>query len=269
MLIPKHGYLYDCPGARTLHASEFIEYLEKKLKGIHVELRDEFLTHHLAGKDDALRVIAERLACCKVRSIQNPLIPFEPLSGEVEYELKFLLRPESKPIGILYDGIMFLQVLWSVIPEEERDLDRLHIAFTNQLIGTYDSNDRRYHARVSVYGIPSVISTTGVVEGPAKPKEFYLLKQKLTALGQEGDIFQLKERFRGAFIDHDDERLTEILKGYVMQAVLYHVTGTPFCKDPNCRLYNAHWQKEMIHAQLESPYEFCRHHTNVLQQLMH
>ena len=267
MHIPKHVYLYDCPGARTLHVSELTDYLEKRLKGVDTELRNEFFEHHLEGRDNVLREIAERLACSKVRDIRNPEIGFEPLYGEIEYELKFLRRSESKPIGIMYDGVRFLQILWGLIPEEERNLDRVHIVLTNQLLGTYDVNDKRYHARVSVYGIPSVLSTTGVVEGPAKPKKFYLLKQQYTAVGREGDIFQLKEQFRGAFIDHDDERLTEILKGYVMQAFVYHMTGTPFCEDPNCRLYNAHWQKEMIHAQLESPYEFCQTHMNLLQGL--
>ena len=168
----------------------------------------------------------------------------------------------------MYDGIAFLQLLWGLIPEEKRNHDHLHIVLTNQILGTFDSNDKRYHARVGVYGIPSVLSTTGVVEGPAKPKEFYLLKQQYATIGREVDTYTLKEQFRKEFIDHDDERLTEILKGYVMQAVFYHLIGNPFCDDPNCRLFNAHWQKEMIHAQLESPYEFCRDHTNVLQQLM-
>ena len=268
MHIPKHVYLYDCPRARSIHTSELTDYIGKKMKEISIELRSEFFKHHLVGRDDVLRAIAERLACCKVRDIQNPETKFEPLFGEIEYELKFLRKPESKPIGIMYDGVKFLQILWGLIPQEERNLDRIHIVLTNQLLGTYDTNDGRYHARVGVFGIPCVLSTTGVVEGPAKPKEFYLLKRQYAALGQEADVLKLKEQFRGEFIDHNDERLTEILKGYVMQAVFYHVTGTPFCDDPNCRLYNAHWQQEMIHAQLKSPYEFCQAHTKFIQQFM-
>ena len=268
MHIPKYVHLYDCPSTRVLHASELVDYIGVKLKGTQVELRDEFFGHHLTGGDDEKNSVAEQLARCKVRSIEKPEVLLHPLPAEIDYELRFLQRPESKPIGILYDGIKFLNVLWELIPEQERHFHQLHIILTNQLLGTYDPHDKRYHARVSVYGIPSVLSTTGVIEGPAKPKEFYLLKQQYAAIGQEGDIYKLKEQFRGEFIDHNDERLTEILKGYVMQAVFYHMTGNPFCDDPNCRLYNAHWQKEMIHAQLESPYEFCHTHTSLLEQFM-
>jgi len=77
----------------------------------------------------------------------------------------------------------------------------------------------------------------------------------------------LKERFKGDFIDYEDERLTEVVKGYVMQAVFYSLTSDPFCDDRGCRLYNAHWQEELIFAQLESGYEFCPRHTGLLQSM--
>ncbi|NIM44429.1 MAG: hypothetical protein GTO54_02165, partial [Nitrososphaeria archaeon] len=67
-----------------------------------------------------------------------------------------------------------------------------------------DESNKRYHARTSVYGVPSVISTTGLVEAPAKPREYYLLKQQYEMLGK--DLLELKERFKGSFIDYDDER---------------------------------------------------------------
>jgi hypothetical protein len=52
-----------------------------------------------------------------------------------------------------------------------------------------------------------------------------------------------------------------------MQALLYLITGEPFCNDPICRLFNAHWQHELIHAQLESLYEFCPEHQSFLDRL--
>ncbi|UCE20273.1 MAG: hypothetical protein JSV84_08030 [Gemmatimonadota bacterium] len=269
MHILKHVHLYDAPSAGTLHTSELIDYVGQRMGGIPVTLRGEFFGHQLSGEDDEMNEVAERLARCKVRSLEKPEVVFKPLPAEVDYERKFLRRPESKPFGILYDGVTFLRILWEWIPDEERNHDHLHIVLSNQLLGTYDANDRRYHARVAIFGMPCVISTTGVIEGPARPKAFYLLKQQFAAIGRSSDTYQLQEQFRGEFVEHNDERMTEILKGYIMQAVFYHMTGDPFCDDPNCRLYNAHWQKEMIHAQLESPYEFCRNHTNVLQQFMH
>ncbi|MEE9365582.1 MAG: DUF6775 family putative metallopeptidase, partial [Dehalococcoidales bacterium] len=109
---------------------------------------------------------------------------------------------------------------------------------------------------------PSVISTTGIIEAPAKPREYYLLKQQYERLGKAPD--ELKERYRGRFIDYGDERLTEVAKGYAMQAVFYSLVGEPFCEDKGCRLYNAHWQEDLIFAQLESGYEFCPRHAELL-----
>lgn len=35
---------------------------------------------------------------------------------------------------------------------------------------------------------------------------------------------------------------------YALQALFFFVAnGEPFCADRNCRLYNAHWQEELIH----------------------
>jgi hypothetical protein len=132
-------------------------------------------------------------------------------------------------------------------------------------VATWDDSNRRYHIRTSLYGIPSLISTTGIVEAPAKPREYYLLKSQYERLGK--DLAELKACFEGRFIDYGDERLTEITKGYAMQAIFYALTGNPFCEDKGCRLYNAHWQEELIWAQLESGYEFCPRHTEFLNGL--
>jgi hypothetical protein len=113
-----------------------------------------------------------------------------------------------------------------------------------------------------LYPVPAIISTTGLVEAPAKPREFYLAKQQYEKLGK--DLTELKHQFQGSFIDYGDRRLTEVAKGYAMQAVFYFLAGDPFCEDKGCRLYNAHWQEELIFAQLESGYEFCPRHTEVL-----
>ncbi|GAG94478.1 unnamed protein product, partial [marine sediment metagenome] len=160
--------------------------------------------------------------------------------------------------GILYDGFELLALLSRLIPEAELSLDHCHIIFTNQLLGTWSEDDHRYHARVSVYGFPSLISTTGVVEAPAKPRDFYLKQQLGISLPT------LKEEFKGKFINYNDLRLTEVMKGYVMQALFFHLTGSPFCKNKNCRLYNAHWQEDLIQAQLTSKNDFCGEHEKIL-----
>ena len=81
------------------------------------------------------------------------------------------------------------------------------------------------------------------------------------------DPLEVKDKFDGTFIDYEDERMTEVVKGYAMQAVFYCLTGEPFCEDRGCRLYNAHWQEELITAQLKSKYEFCERHDRILESL--
>jgi hypothetical protein len=87
----------------------------------------------------------------------------------------------------------------------------------------------------------------------------------LSTLGE--NVHRLKEEYKGSFIDYGDPRMTDVLKGYVLQALFYHLTGYPFCDDKNCRLFNAHRQSEMIHAQLLSQHELCSHHQTMLDQL--
>jgi hypothetical protein len=146
-----------------------------------------------------------------------------------------------------------------LLPPEEKGTQVLHLAVTNQLFGTWDTGDLQYHARTSIYGIPSIISTTGLVEAPAKSRAYYQSRQ----LGFACE--SLDTYFQGQYLIHDDPRLTEVMKGYVMQAVLYWLEGDPFCTDRNCRLFNAHWQHELLHAQLNAPYEFCPFHASRLK----
>ena len=71
----------------------------------------------------------------------------------------------------LYDGFE----LQNIIAENITILDdTLHIIFTNKLTATFDNDDFRYHARASISSNPSIISTTGIIEVPAKPKQYYL-----------------------------------------------------------------------------------------------
>lgn len=97
------------------------------------------------------------------------------------------------------------------------------------------------------------------MKAPAKPREFYSLKRK--------DAQEALERFKGKFIEHDDEHLTKIMMGYAMQAFFYHIMGDPFCVDARCCLFNARWQEEIIRAQLDWG-ELCTYHQKILDKLL-
>jgi len=253
---------------KDLRVQEIIRYLLRWMKGSHADFRGNFFRYHLNSLTEEERreqseQLAEDLALLRIRDATcRDLSDRRPMEAEVAYERRRIESEDFKSFGILYDGFGLQGIFSSAISEDERGLSHCHIIFTNQLLGTWDRNDRRYHARVSVYGFPSIISTTGVVEAPAKPREFYLKKQ----LGIPLEI--LKHEFKGRFIDYRNPRLTEVMKGYIMQALFFHMTGNPFCDNQDCRLYNAHWQEELIRAQLDGEYEFCGDHRRFLNRLL-
>ncbi|MBI4333294.1 MAG: hypothetical protein HY673_18675 [Chloroflexi bacterium] len=264
--------LYEEPSSRNLDLEDIRRYLGNWLPQVKVEIRYPFFTHYLrtlpeGRREEALRTLAAEFARIKVRNPAAPWQDTEPIYGEIEFERRRLTNPERPLFGLLYDGFLLMNVLRSLIPRQENNPGYLHIVFTNQLTGTYDENDRRYHARSAIFGYPCVISTTGIVEAPAKPREFYVLKQQYEALKMaDGVDLQLKEMFKGQYLDHDDPRLTQVLKGYVMQALFYHLTGEPFCPEKDCRLFNAHWQSELLAAQLGGK-DFCPKHEDMLKSM--
>ena len=255
-------FLYDEGVGEEVDIEEIARYLAQKMGRIKIELRGNLFIFNLP--QEKVSDYAGKIAGTKIQEVGQEILPGqEPLYGEIEYEKRRILG-KTRAFGILYDGFHLQRIFREIIPREERRLDFAHIIFTNRLLATWDDNNKRYHLRTSVYGIPAIISTTGLVEAPAKPREYYLLKQQYERLGK--DLTELKDRFKGSFIDYEDKRLTEVAKGYAMQAVFYSLTGDPFCEDKGCRLYNAHWQEELIFAQLESGYEFCQRHTHLLRK---
>lgn len=232
-------------------------------------MRPPFIPYHLTRLPEGEREEAlERLAYAFARlRIRNPLKEVQEelaMPLEVEYERRRLRSP-APPFGIAYHGFGVMRLLEGLLPGEERRLSRLHLVFTNQLLATW--GEGRYHLRVVALGYPCLLSTTGAVEAPAKPREFYLLKQHYSALGMPDAVVELEKELGERVLVHDDPRLTEVMKGYLMQAVLYSISGEGFCEDRNCRLFNAHWQEELVRAQIGGEYEFCPRHRELLEAL--
>ncbi len=254
--------LYDEGTAEVLDIGGVAQYLALKMRMADVEQRGNPFDANLTR--DRVADYARKIAGTKIQTTSQKIVPGEGLlPAEIEYETRRILG-RTHAFGVIYDGFHLHRVFHEVIPREEHQRRLVHIWFTNRLFASWDDSNRRYHLRTSLYGMPSIISTTGLIEAPAKAREYYLLKQQYDRLGK--DLTGLRDRFRGSFIDYEDARLTEVAKGYAVQAAFYSLIGDPFCQDRGCRLYNAHWQEELIFAQLESDYEFCPRHTTLLEE---
>ena len=270
--LPLEIVLYDeAPGA-CIDVGEMACYLRSHLPSIRARLEGPYFS----GPDVPVEKMAEEFARARVRNVFRRTTGEEPLFGEIEYERRRLEGRSAAVFGIPYDGLKVQQLASRLLPTREtpeletrnHKLETVpaHLIFTNQLLGTWDADDRRFHLRAAIYGFPSLISTSGMVEAPAKPRGYYYLRDRLAALGQSDLAAQAAAKeFAGSFLVHGDERLAEVAKGYVMQAFFFHATGDPFCGDPSCRLFNAHWQEELLRSQLTEP-EFCERHARLLEQ---
>jgi len=161
-----------------------------------------------------------------------------------------------------FDGYWLQRKLYSDIfshfPDEKGD-NCLQIVVTGKLFGTFGT--RRYHARVLLTGEPCLISTSGIVEAPARPREYYFAKAKFMAEGK--NIAELDEIFEGRFIEYDSPKITDITCSYLLQLIKYRYTGDPFCSSDKCCLYNSHWQEEVLDLQYKK--ELCDECSKILK----
>ena len=213
-----------------------------------------------------------KLSKSRVTDIKNPFSVHEPSDNEFEFERK-LCQDSSLMNSItkvedaqeisqvfMYDGFELQKILRYL----NEDNETLHIILTNRLTCTFDEKDERYHARAVICANPAIISTTGIIEAPAKPKEYYFEVMALKA--QRLDKKLAKEKYKGKFLDYNDKRITKVVEGYILQVIFYNITGESFCEDIECRLNNAHWQKDLLFSQLEIS-KLCQKHNEILANL--
>ena len=160
---------------------------------------------------------------------------------------------------LMYDGFE----LQKIIRENLSDFDNqtLHIILTNRFTCTFDESDSRYHGRAVICSNPAIISTTGIIEAPAKSRQFYIevMENKSQNLGIES----IKKKHKGEFLEYHDTRLSTVIEGYLLQVIFYILTGESFCDYLDCRLNNAHWQRDLLHSQIEIS-KLCHKHQKIL-----
>ena len=260
MVSVSHIYLYGYSGLPECDIGVLVEFLKKVYPKANIEKREEFFSYQ-KEKDSFFNIdnLAVKLTLCRVHNVNEQTKEFTSLPMEVAYEKK-RLQTQKELKGIVYDGCKLQNVYQQLIKKQEFNLSILHLIFTNQLIASFDQNDKRYHLRTGIYGLPNIISASGLIEALAKPREYYLKQQ----LGE--DSLTLKQEFKGQIIDYQDTRIAQLLKGYCLQALFYQIEGRAFCEDKNCCLYNAHWQQEAIRIQIESANQLCPKHLETISK---
>jgi hypothetical protein len=223
---------------------------------VEIELRGNFFKSS-DGK------IFEKIATTRIFDLKKQFKKYIPSIEDIQTE-KANRNVSDEETMMLYDGFELQKIIADCIPTDEKTDNILHVIFTNKTTCTFDAdNDFRYHARALIGSNPAIISTTGIIEAPAKPKQYYL--DLMTCFSEER-IREIKEKYKGEFLEFHDSRLHKIAEGYILQGIMYYETGEAFCEDKECRLFNAHWQKDLFYSQIENR-KFCKRHSKIIDEL--
>ena len=226
-------YLYSDSPSQSLVMEDVTGFLSDL--GLSVEFRGDFLSFLSLGVEETAE-LESFLPRARVLDIEKPV----DFSGNP--------RPSDVFEKELYDGFWMQRIFSRFFLRKhpgELEKNGLHAVITGRLLGTYGS--RRYHARVIISGFPSFVSTSGLLEGPARPREYYFLKAEFIRSGK--DLAELDEMFREKFVGYEDERITRITGAYVLQPLLHNFSGKEFCENGRCALFNSHWQREVLDIQ--------------------
>ena len=204
----------------------------------------------------------EKIASTRVFDLKKPFEKYIPTTDEIQVEVQDKDMSNREEVA-LYDGFEFQKIISEFIPKDENQMNTLHIIFTNKLTCTFDESDLRYHARAIIGSNPIIISTSGIIEAPAKPKQYYM--DLMTDFTKER-VEEIKAKYKGEFLEYNDPRISEIIEGYLLQGIIYYETGDAFCENKECRLYNAHWQKDLLDSQLKNK-KLCKKHEKNLKEL--
>jgi hypothetical protein len=210
----------------------------------------------LPTSGDEFDALALDLADTRILDPTRPPERLKSMDVEVDVERRRLIDPDGAGHGAVYDGFEVLRLFkrWT----GNGGVESFDVVLTRRLVGTWDPSDRRVHARVAIYGFPSLLSVPGLVAAPAPSRERALARR----LGLRPEPLGSGEGEGG--LAPGDPRTTDALKGYLLQALFYHLFGSPFCQDLDCRLFNAHRQEELLRAQRGEGTGLCGEHEAML-----
>ena len=246
-------FLYDEPAVQEIQISNLKNFLTETFS-VDVEIK-KCIFNNLSEKT------IKKISGCRIFDPKTPFKSHLPDGQEIDFEKKVCrdtklmekttMVEDAERIEdvVMYDAFEIQNIIYDIIAESDHEPNNLHIIFTNKLICTYDTTDNRYHGRTVICSNPAIISTTGMIEAPARPREYYfeVMRCKMQGLS----IQDAKKNYNQKFLDYHDKRLSKIAEGYLLQAIFYYQTGDAFCDSLDCRLNNAHWQKDLLYSQLK------------------
>jgi hypothetical protein len=192
--------------------------------------------------------------------ILNPLkeeLNTSPLQPEIDFE-KTKIDECKCGKGIIYSAKDLANILKNKIINQVK-FSEMPIFITNDFIAEFDKNDRRWHLRYAFFYFPTIISIQGIINAPAKPREYYIYIAK----GIPTEL--MPENLKSKFLTETDKRLPRVLAGIMLQAYAFYILKYPFCDDKNCSLFNAHWQEDLLNSQKDEPYILCDKHNFLLK----
>jgi len=255
--------IYDEPAVSEINMSKLVNFLNQTIP-VEIIVKNNFFKEFSAQQ-------IQKVSESRIFEIKKPFRRYEPNQEDLELERGFCnnsktMEQTKKPEDatsisevVMYDGFE----IQKIIRENLLDFDNqiLHVILTNRFTCTFDESDARYHGRAVICSNPAIISTTGMVEAPAKSRQFYM--EAMANKAQKLGIQSIKEKHRGEFLEYHDERLSKVIEGYFLQVIFYILTGESFCDYLDCRLNNAHWQRDLLYSQIESG-KLCDKHQEIL-----
>ena len=251
--------LYDEPSISEINISNLVKFLKETLP-VEVVVKDNFFKEFTSQQ-------IQKVSETRIFEIQNTFRRHNPSQTDLELEEQFcknskVMEQTKKPEEadsisevVMYDGFEIQKIIRESLQDFENKT--LHIILTNRFTCTYDESDARYHGRAVICANPAIISITGIIEAPAKSSEFYI--EAMANRAQGLDITSVKEKHEGEFLEYHDKRLSKIIEGYLLQVIFYVLVEESFCDYMDCRLNNAHWQRDLLYSQIEIRKLFDKH----------
>ena len=255
--------LYDEPSISEINISNLVKFLKETLP-VEVVVKDNFFKEFTSQQ-------IQKVSETRIFEIQNTFRRHNPSQTDLELEEQFcknskVMEQTKKPEEadsisevVMYDGFEIQKIIRESLQDFENKT--LHIILTNRFTCTYDESDARYHGRAVICANPAIISITGIIEAPAKSSEFYI--EAMANRAQGLDITSVKEKHEGEFLEYHDKRLSKIIEGYLLQVIFYVLVEESFCDYMDCRLNNAHWQRDLLYSQIEIR-KLCDKHKKIL-----